>query len=123
MKALDSNGNGVIEDFEFINIIDQALMSSADTSQFQRISGALGGAGGSKKQPKAADSKNSVTLLDMVKPEHRLNASEVIEHFKKLLIVENRIDTPTDEIQIIFDKITQWKRKAGDLDQQEKMVS
>jgi len=98
-------------------------MSSADTSQFQRISGALGGAGGSKKQPKAADSKNSVTLLDMVKSEHRLNSSEVIEHFKKLLIVENRIDTPTDEIQIIFDKILQWKKKAGNLDQQEKMVS
>jgi len=99
VKAFDSNGNGLIEDSEFVNLIEGALNSNADTSQFQRISGALGGpAGGSKKQPKAADSKNSVTLVDMVKPEHRLKSKEVIDYFKKLLIVENRIDTPTDEI-------------------------
>jgi len=59
----------------------------------------------------------------MVKPEHRINAKQLVEHLKKLLLQENRIDDPTDEIQRIFEKISIWKKKAGDLDEQEKMVA
>ena len=41
---------------------------------------------------------------------------------KELLAVGARVEDPTDDIQAIFDKITAWKQKAGDLDAQEKMV-
>lgn len=42
---------------------------------------------------------------------------------KTLLAVQERIEDPTDDIQKITDKITTWKQKAGNLDDQEKMVS
>jgi hypothetical protein len=42
---------------------------------------------------------------------------------KELLACEKRVEDPNDDIQAIFDKITAWKQKAGDLDQQEKMVA
>ena len=42
---------------------------------------------------------------------------------KELLACEYRVEDPTDDISKIFDKILAWKKKAGDLDQQEKMVA
>jgi hypothetical protein len=42
-KALDQNNNGLVEQSEFVGLLDQALASGADTSQFRRISGALAG--------------------------------------------------------------------------------
>jgi hypothetical protein len=35
---------------------------------------------------------------------------------KELLACEKRVEEPTDDIQEIFNKITTWKQKAGDLD-------
>ena len=123
VKAFDQNNNGVIEEQEFVSLLEQAAGSSADTSQYHRITGALGGGPAGKKQMKAADSKNTVTLVDMVKPEHRIDSKGCIDYLRKLMITENRIDTPTDEITSIFEKVTTWKQKAGDLDAQEKMVA
>lgn len=122
VKAFDQNNNGLIEEQEFVSLLTQAGSSGADTSQYHRITGALGGPSG-KKQPKASESKNTVTLVDMVKPEHRITAKGCVDYLRKLMITENRIDTPTDEITSIFEKVTSWKQKAGDLDQQEKMVA
>ena len=34
-----------------------------------------------------------------------------------------KVGNPKDEILGIFDKITEWKRQAGNLDDQEKMVA
>lgn len=42
---------------------------------------------------------------------------------KELLACNDRVEDPTDDIKRIFDKITAWKKKSGDLDQQEKMVA
>ena len=42
---------------------------------------------------------------------------------KELLACEERINEPNDDLEKITNKITIWKQKAGDLDQQEKMVA
>lgn len=71
MKAFDKNGNGCIEENEFVELIDNAMRSGADTSQFKKISGALGVAKTKEKAPKAL---NTVTMGDMVKQEHKFTA-------------------------------------------------
>ena len=48
-KALDQNNSGLVEQGEFVGLLDAALGSGADTSQFQRVSGAVGTNGKSKK--------------------------------------------------------------------------
>lgn len=51
-----------------------------------------------------------------------MSAEEIVSEFKKLILCESRVNEPIDECEQIFNKITAWKEKAGDLDQQEKMV-
>ena len=46
-----------------------------------------------------------------------MDAEKSIEYMKQLLAVCNRVDEPTDDIEKIFDKITEWKQKAGNLEQ------
>jgi hypothetical protein len=41
-KALDQNKNGLVEQDEFVELLEAALGSGTDTSQFQRVSGAAG---------------------------------------------------------------------------------
>ena len=48
---------------------------------------------------------------------------EVIKHFRNLQAIEERVAQPDDDIIAIFDKITAWKKKFGDLEQQENEVS
>ena len=55
LKALDTNNNGVLEQDEFVNMLEKAGKSSVDTSMYSKISGSLGLSG------KKARSKESVT--------------------------------------------------------------
>ena len=119
-KALDANNNGIIEQNEFISLLDNALGSFADTTQFQRISGAIGGKPGTAK-PQSKE--NSVTLIDTVRPEDRINPDQLIGYLKGLMKVENDVKDPLDDIKVIFDKIQAWKEKMGDLEEQDKCVS
>ena len=43
LKAFDLNGNGLIEQDEFVRLIEMAAASMEDTSVFNKVSGALGG--------------------------------------------------------------------------------
>jgi len=118
LKAFDASGNGLIEQDEFVGMVERAMNSSADTGQYSKISGALkppGKAKGAVQKPKEGGA--SVTMVDTVRPEDRLKASEVIEHLKGLAQCENRVQDPIDDIQAIFQKIQAWKEKAGNSDE------
>lgn len=117
LKAFDLNGNGLVEQDEFVRMIEMAAGSSADTANFKKVSSAVGGGASQKKALQAAkDSGNSLTILDTVRPQDRLTHEEVINYLKGLLQCENRVQDPIDDIQVIFEKISAWKKKAGDLD-------
>jgi len=58
-----------------------------------------------------------------VRPQDRCTSKEIVKYLQELVDCENRVQEPIDEIQAIFEKIHAWKAKAGDLDQQEKMVA
>lgn len=101
------------------------MNSQADTSQYSKISGALkppGKSGGGKAAVAKKEGAVTITMVDTVRPEDRLKHNEVIDHLKGLAQCENRVQDPIDDIQLIFEKIQKWKQKAGDLDQQEKMI-
>lgn len=121
-KALDTNNNGLVEQNDFVRLVEEAARSNADTSQFKRISGALGKPMVPLK-PAQKSGANSVTMLDTILPQHRLTHEDVVAYLKQLIAAEGRVKQPTDDIKAIFDKIQRWKQKAGDLDQQEKMVT
>jgi hemin uptake protein HemP len=40
---------------------------------------------------RSADAENSVTMLELVKPEHRINSEQLFEQINKLLAIENRV--------------------------------
>ena len=61
-------------------------------------------------------------MLELVKPEHRINSEQLVEHLNKLLRIENRVEEPTDEIKSIFEKITAWKKKYGNQDNMDEWV-
>ena len=44
-------------------------------------------------------------------------------YLQEFLRSVQKVGNPKDEILSIFDKITEWKRQAGNLDDQEKMVA
>ena len=138
-KALDVNNNGVLEQQEFVDVLEEAAGFDSNTSNLNKISSSVAKANPvSAEKPKPAArtlpqsnllvrkqtmSSKSKTLEEAVKPQHRMKHDQIIEVLKKLIQAETRIETPIDEIQAIFEKIRIWKEKAGDLDQQEKMVS
>lgn len=64
-------------------------------------------------------------MPDMVKAEDKMDSAMIIKAYKDLLSCENRIQDPIDDIQMIFQKITAWKksRAPGGLDAQEKYVT
>ena len=45
MNALDVNGNGIVEEEEFIYLLDNASKAKVDTSEFNKISNSLLGSG------------------------------------------------------------------------------
>ena len=67
MKALDQNNNGLVEQEEFVGLLDAALGSGADTSQFQRVSGSAR-TNGKQEGAAAKPGSNSLTLIDTVRP-------------------------------------------------------
>jgi Ca2+-binding EF-hand superfamily protein len=78
MSALDLNGNGVVEEEEFVYLLGAAKASHADTSEFNKISAALLGKNAKQDYEKARAAKEeakgpaSVTLTDTVLPEDRV---------------------------------------------------
>jgi len=61
-------------------------------------------------------------MLELVKPEHRINSEQLFEHIDKLLKIEDKVKDPTDEIKSIFEKITAWKKKYGNQDNMDEWV-
>jgi hypothetical protein len=126
MKAFDANGNGIVEQREFVELIENATdgpgASNPPAPSNARDRGAA-------SQPRnlgnqdAAPKVEVLNLVDTVNPKDRLNAAQSIAYMKELLACEDRVADPSDDIATIFDKITAWKQKAGDLDAQEKMVA
>ena len=57
-------------------------------------------------------------FADLVLPQHRLQKSEIVQLWKTVLEMDKRIKDPRDDLIEISRKITAWKRKAGDIDQQ-----
>lgn len=97
-KALDTNMNGILEQQEFVDLMDKTIRANAPTDQFNKISGALGG-GYRKQQTKTSNTK---TVVEAIMPQHRLNAEEVIAEMYKLIECEKNVSEPVDEIQSIF---------------------
>ena len=126
MKAFDANGNGIVEQREFVELIENAT-DGAGASNPPAPSNARDR--GAASQPRnlgnqdAAPKVAVLNLVDTVNPKDRVNAAQSIEYMKELLACEKRVAGPSDDIATIFDKITAWKQKAGDLDAQEKMVA
>jgi len=136
LKAFDLNGSGIIEEEEFVGLLEMAARSNADVSGYTKIQKALGtGKGGDKHweqaaegayrqhQMRSSEAAHSVTLDQMVLPEDRVNPDMVKHYMQKLIQCESRVSEPQDEIMAIFEKITEWKKKFGNLDQQKKKVS
>ena len=97
MKAFDVNNNGVIEQDEFIKLLDMAYRSGVDTSAFQK-----NGVNGKQASPAKKKPTKSLTMPEMVKPEDRMDSNMIINAYKSLLSCENRIADPIDDIQLIF---------------------
>ena len=97
MKAFDVNNNGVIEQDEFIKLLDMAYRSGVDTSAFQK-----NGVNGKQASPAKKKPTKSLTMPAMVKPEDRMDSNMIINAYKSLLSCENRIADPIDDIQLIF---------------------
>jgi Ca2+-binding EF-hand superfamily protein len=124
LKAFDLNGNGLIEQDEFCRLIDMAAASLEDTSVFAKVSGSVGGKTDARRAlDNAKQTGNSVTLPQTVAPNDRMDAKGTVFYLKELLACESRVSDPLDDIQMIFEKIQTWKEKAGDKDEQEKMVA
>ena len=64
-----------------------------------------------------------INLVSLVKPQDTLDHTQVIQYLKELLDVQRSIRDPAAAIESIFNKILAWKRIAGNLDDQEKMVA
>jgi len=126
MMAFDISGNNIVEQKEFVELIENAMIY---TNSDQLPSSPRGGdspqpvnskakrASPKGKNQDAAPMPATLNLVDTINPQDRLNAKQSIAYMKELLLVEKRVEDPHDDIENIFDKITAWKQKAGDLDQ------
>ena len=109
LKAFDINGNGVVEQTEFVSLVEGAAASNAITIKYSKMKTIIGG-------DKGGEAKNTIKYQDTVAPEDRVTHEQVIKYLKDLVTCENRVDDPIDDIQLIFEKIQAWKQKAGDLE-------
>ena len=129
MMAFDISGNNIVEQKEFVELIENAMIyTNSDQLPASPRGGDSPPVNAKRASPKgknqdAAPIPATLNLVDTINPQDRLNAKQSINYMKELLEVEKRVEDPHDDIEKIFDKITAWKKKAGDLDQQEKMVA
>lgn len=135
-RAIDLNNDGRIEEAEFVDLLERAARSSADTSHFrapswlQRLEGFSIGKFKDKltrsrmalkKQKTALEhSKNSQTLSEKVLAEHKMDHCEVIACAKELLEVEAGIVDPYERIKEVYVKILNWKMKEPDSEKRER---
>lgn len=71
LKAFDLNNNGLIEQDEFVRLLDMAYRSGVDTGNFSKNANAMIGSPQKNGQQKSA---KSVTMVDSVKPEDRMDS-------------------------------------------------
>ena len=77
-----------------------------------------------KQRKEGAPGDNYVRFFgDLIQPQHRMEKNELIQAFKTVLEMDARIKDPKDELQSIARKITKWKRTAGEIDAQLRMVN
>jgi len=129
MMAFDISGNNIVEQKEFVELIENAMIyTNSDQLPASPRGGDSPPVNAKRASPKgknqdAVPMPATLNLVDTINSQDRLNAKQSINYMKELLEVEKRVEDPNDDIEKIFDKITAWKKKAGDLDQQEKMVA
>lgn len=76
------------------------------------------------KQPQKASAPEPIKELRfLVKEADRLKSADVVQYLQALLKAAKVVQDPKDDIGAIFDKINTWKKKFGNLDEQEKAVS
>jgi hypothetical protein len=51
-----------------------------------------------------------------------LKAAQSIAYLEEFLECADRLKDPTDDVVQIFNKIEEWKKSFGNLDEQEKMM-
>jgi Ca2+-binding EF-hand superfamily protein len=73
MKALDLNGNGLIEKDEFVSLVEEAGMADVDTAQYMKISKAARSSSPGKSRVHKV-SENTVKYTDTMRPEDKLTA-------------------------------------------------
>ena len=71
LKAFDLNGNGLIEQEEFVRLLDMAYRSGVDTGTFSKNANAMTG---SPKKAATMKSAKTVTMPETVKPEDRMDS-------------------------------------------------
>ena len=95
MKAFDMNGNGQIDLPEFVNLLDQAGKSNADTSSYHKITESIS-PGKSKRRPKVDVPDSGPQRL--VLKDDRVDSAAVIKYLIELQATEERVGDPIDEI-------------------------
>ena len=96
MKAFDANGNGIVEQREFVELIENAMDGPINlpASKFSLDRGATN----KLKNQDAAPKVEVLNLVDTVNPKDRLNASQSIAYMNELLACEKRVEDPNDDI-------------------------
>ena len=117
VQALDQKDRGYIDLHEFCNLLDESIKRDLDTRNIAKVPQML-----NKKKmrdfakPMAnAQTKNIKDKLikkpDLVLKEDRIDAEEMVKWVENLIDCESRVNEPQDDIKMIFDKITAWKKK------------
>ena len=76
-----------------------------------------------KAAPLPGPKQEPLSLVSLVNLKDQMTSDQVIEYFKKLVDFQSQIGGICDDIGAVFDKIQAWKKKFGNLDEQEKAVS
>ena len=79
--ALDLNNNSIIEEQEFIDLMQKSLSSGLETEQYQKITNAISGSP-VKQKTMHQKSENSTSVEMKVHPKHRVTHAECISYYK-----------------------------------------
>jgi hypothetical protein len=96
MKAFDANGNGIVEQSEFVDLVENAMDGPINlpAPKFSLDRGATS----KLKNQDAAPKVEVLNLVDTVNPKDRVNASQSIAYMKELLACLGRVEEPSDDI-------------------------